>query len=250
MLQIKSYGKFELINKISRKKIYWRKEAVSKTLSVPYKKVWDEIKITKSQSGGFEFFTNCQEIFNSENKVIQAAEYFFTEYPTLNQGIKLILNKQIPLASGLSAATSNAVATFKLLHEFFRMECSELALTQFAQIISPAHGIFFVFNEMGYLVKNGAHIKFHPKLVDQINPFRFTLEFNPDVVPDTATVYRHFLANFKYYRRSRVKHNMFYNDLELVVFDLYPALYKIAQKLKRKYKNVMLSGAGNTFICF
>lgn len=250
MLQIKSYGKFELITKIQFKKIYSREEPVITNFSVPYKKTFDLIKITKSNSGKFEFFTANEEIFNIDNTVVKAAEYFFTENPTLNQGIKIILEKNFPLGSGLSLSSSNAVATYKLLHEYYRMDCSELALMQFARVINPAHALFFIANEPALIKRNGKAINLKPEWTSLHKSKRFVLEFNPHVCPDAKKVTEHFFNNYRYYKRNKVKHGEFYNELELVTFDLFPELHKIYNKLKKKYNHVLLSGTGSTFICF
>ena len=246
MLEIKSYGKIELILDAS-KQFNLFGELKIKQLSVPWLKVYDLIRVSESKSGKFQFFSNAAEISNRENVIVKTAEYFFTENPSLSQGIKIVLDKKIPLGSGLSSRSSNAVATFKLMHKYFNLPYTETDILRFARIVSR-DGAFFVYNRAAHASKINGQLKFMPYFEDKIS--NFYLHFNYDINPDIKVVLQQFLDHYRYYKKQTHKNGSFFNDFELPTFDVYPRLYSQFLELRKKFKYVMLCGAGSTFICF
>lgn len=246
MIETKSYGKFELIVEASNKKNRLQ-ELCEKTLSIPCDGLFDVIKILESKTGRFQFSANKKEISNRNNTIVKAAEYFFTQNPSLKQGIRIELTKNIPLGSGLSGASSNAISALKLIYKYFNLPCSELALVRFAHIINP-NALFFVYSQPA--LYNSKNNKFKIINFPSSSVGRISIHTNPDISPDRRKVAEQFLHNYKYYIKNTIKHDKYFNNLELPTFDVYPELYERSVELKRKYEHVLLSGCGSTFICY
>lgn len=67
-----------------------------------------------------------------DNLAYRAAARFFSESGCQNPGIRILIEKKIPVAAGLAGGSADAAAVFKLLNKFLQTDFSEKELCEMA----------------------------------------------------------------------------------------------------------------------
>lgn len=186
-----------------------------------------------------------------ENLVYRAARLFF-QTCGIDRGVRLKLEKRIPVAAGLGGGSSDAAGTLWGLNElcdrpFNQMQLEEMGLRLGADV--P----FFI-NRNGACRAGGIGevLTPGPDMSDL-----FVLLVNPGWPLSTAWVYKKF--NFELTKkrqkhifcgllgRSPIEGECLQNDLETVVLPRFPELGRIKQQLLAEgAENTLMSGSGPT----
>ncbi|WP_381415398.1 hypothetical protein NPX79_01700 [Spiroplasma endosymbiont of Anurida maritima] len=116
-MKIISNGKINLYIKLYKK----TKNNIHdlKTLIIPYYDAFDTIEIIKNEN--FEYCSNNNDLLNNST-VLDAIKLFRDTFTDLDWNIRLFLNKQQPIGSGLGLSASNSVFTIKLLCQYFNID--------------------------------------------------------------------------------------------------------------------------------
>ncbi|HPT71783.1 MAG TPA: 4-(cytidine 5'-diphospho)-2-C-methyl-D-erythritol kinase [Candidatus Cloacimonadota bacterium] len=91
----------------------------------------DVLKFTLTRSRNIEFLTNVEAISNRENLVYKVAHFIQQEYQIEN-GVKMVLEKNIPIAAGMGGGSSNAAATIQGLSELWDLNLTDHEMNQIA----------------------------------------------------------------------------------------------------------------------
>ncbi|HHT9138179.1 MAG TPA: 4-(cytidine 5'-diphospho)-2-C-methyl-D-erythritol kinase [Candidatus Wunengus sp. YC60] len=187
-----------------------------------------------------------------ENLVVKAVRLMQKESGT-SKGVKIHLDKRIPIGAGLGGGSSDAVATLAGLNRLWQTGYDEKQLMSLAGKLGSDTPFFVVGNTA--ICKGRGEI---------VTPYPLNVKYNyviiyPSFEVSTAAVYK----NFKISLTKNLKDVSFFlqklesgspqelgsglhNRLEDVVFRLYPDIEKIKKTLtKFDFCGTLLSGSGS-----
>jgi 4-diphosphocytidyl-2-C-methyl-D-erythritol kinase len=91
--------------------------------------IYDELTFEKTDSG-IHITTDAGELPTGEDNLIyKAAKLLFDKYG-INEGIKIQLKKNIPIAAGMAGGSTDAAATLKGINHMFTLGCSDEELME------------------------------------------------------------------------------------------------------------------------
>lgn len=174
------------------------------------------------------------------------------------KGAKIILKKNIPLASGLGGGSGNAATILKVLNKLWGFNLSERKLMQIAESLG-ADVPFFLRGGYAYVQGKGEEVSFYSYL-----PEYYVILVNPGLLISTAEVYAQFdqmkltekinfnkMGNVKSYwgklhTPEEIAKNLF-NHLEKVVLPKYQEVEEIKNiLLSSGVLGSLMSGSGST----
>ena len=187
-----------------------------------------------------------------DNLVVKAVRLLQNESKTY-RGVKIHLDKRIPIGAGLGGGSSDAVATLVGLNKLWRIGYDEKQLMSLAGKLGSDTPFFVVGNTA--ICKGRGEI---------VTPYPINVSYNyiiiyPRFEVNTAMVYKNFknsltknLKDVSFFMREFISGNpnklgaILHNRLEDVVFKLYPDLEKIKKALSKfNFCGVLLSGSGS-----
>jgi len=187
-----------------------------------------------------------------DNLVVKAVRLLQNESKTY-RGVKIHLDKRIPIGAGLGGGSSDAVATLVGLNKLWRIGYDEKQLMSLAGKLGSDTPFFVVGNTA--ICKGRGEI---------VTPYPINVSYNyiiiyPRFEVNTAMVYKNFknsltknLKDVSFFMREFISGNpnklgaFLHNRLEDVVFKLYPDLEKIKKALSKfNFCGVLLSGSGS-----
>lgn len=92
--------------------------------------IYDELEIYKAQDG-IVITTDHGELPTDENNLVYKAANIMIEEFGIQEGIRIHLTKNIPIAAGMAGGSSDAAAAFKGINELFGLGCSQEQLMKF-----------------------------------------------------------------------------------------------------------------------
>lgn len=215
---------------------------------VPLQDALEIIQNPSPHSGEIEFSTSGLQIDTSENICVKAYQILKKEFPHL-PSIKMHLHKTIPLGAGLGGGSSDGAFTLILLNRKFNLELSEQQLIDYAlQLGSDCP--FFIKNKPCYAIGRGEILE----AIDlNFNNYKIVL-VNPKIHINTGWAFSKIKPNNS---RTSLKEiiqqpimqwkDVLKNDFEEIVFDEYPEIKNIKEKLYQQgavYSS--MSGSGST----
>lgn len=229
---------------------YHEIESVMQTISL-----FDTLYLQEAKEG-ISVATNCPELpTGRDNLVYRAAGLIKKEYD-IKKGVRITLDKQIPIGGGLGGGSSNAAATLIGLNRLWKLGLSENELV-FLSAKLGSDVPFFIYGKTS-LVKGRGEIVF-PLPVRQ--KFYYTL-VSPSLAIPTRNIYKNLkspltkrLVNVNIIIKSLLKQRVNYkkiqmllhNRLQTVALQLYPVLKNTYQAFhKISTQGVLLSGSGST----
>lgn len=90
----------------------------------------DKVKITKIEADRVEVTTNLYYLPNNENNIAYKAAMMLKEEFGITQGVRIRLDKQIPVAAGLAGGSANAAAVLKGMNRLFNLRLSQKELME------------------------------------------------------------------------------------------------------------------------
>ena len=127
-IQLKAYGKINLGLDVLRKRPdgYHDLEMIMQSVGV-----YDDIIITKTDEvDSIKVETDTMVLSNEKgNLAYMAAKMLFDEFD-IHQGIKIHINKRIPIAGGMAGGSSDCAATLKGVNEMFDLGLSKEELME------------------------------------------------------------------------------------------------------------------------
>jgi len=221
--------------------------------------LWDVLEFERGRPGVVMTCNHPELPTDASNLVVRAARAFLAKV-SLREGVRIHLEKKIPLAAGLGGGSGNAAATLLGLNELFG---GPLAMPQL-QLVATQLGSdvpFFLQPKPALGIGRGERIEpldFFPALGGA-----FVLLIHPGFGVSTAWAYQQ-LARFPAAlhgqpgRAQRLVELLqsadlttagpaFYNSLEAPVFEKYPLLAMFQEQLREQGAGAtLMSGSGST----
>ena len=212
----------------------------------------DNIELAKTSSNIEIECENPKIPCNKDNLAYSAAEIFF-ENCKIKGGVKIKIDKKIPVASGLGGGSSNAATVLKSLNQLYQTNLSNQDLSRLGAKIGS--DVPFFFSKGQALVKGRGEIVQDVDLYDDY----WLILVKPNFEIRTVWAYQSLKiglttkpaeVNLKIYREKLSFFeaiSSWENDLELAVFKEYPIIRDIKQSLiNRGAIKASMSGSGPT----
>lgn len=248
--QIKAYGKINLGLDVVRKlpNGYHEVKMVMQTVGI-----YDELTFEKAEEG-IEITTDSPELpTDGDNLVYRAARLMKDRYH-IQEGIRIHLQKNIPIAAGMAGGSTDAAATMKGISRLFGLEVGLLELMRIGVEIG-ADVPYCVIG--GTALAEGIGEKLTPL---ELAPECFVVVAKPDISVSTKYVYEH-LDLDRIERHPDIDGmveaigmgslqgilDRMENVLETVTIPAYPVIDALKQRMRELGAvNSLMSGSGPT----
>jgi 4-diphosphocytidyl-2-C-methyl-D-erythritol kinase len=217
--------------------------------------IFDEIKLLPSDTIVIE--CNNPEIpLDSSNLCYKAANILQKEFK-ISTGVKILLQKNIPIGAGLGGGSSDAASILKNLPKFWKIQISKERLHFLAtQLGSDVP--YFLDEGTAYATGRGEKLEYFPIDI----PYWIVL-VHPNIHVSTPWAYNHLKlktrqegSNFKELLTKNITSpdkmkEFIHNDFEDLVFENFPDIKKIKIKLTEMGADfVQMSGSGSSVYAF
>ncbi len=253
---LKAPAKVNLLLKIlgRRKDGYHNIFSVLQTVSL-----FDEIKLSVLSKDEIVIRCNIKSIEGKKNLCYNLVDLFKKKYK-IKKGIKIEIEKNIPLGSGLGGASSNVATVLEGLIKLFNIKMSEKEVVTLCSKIGKDVP-FFIYKGLCIVESAGEKIKKIYQIPWEQKPLWFLLIY-PNIILSTKDVYQNYDKNFINNKKIKVDKNkiislllqekfdnVVQNDLEQSAIQLVPYLKNIKNELiKNSYNNVVsMTGSGSCF---
>ena len=248
--RIKAYAKINLGLDVVRRleNGYHEVKMVMQTVGI-----YDVLDFERTD-GGIVITTDSGELPTDENNLIyKAAKLMMENYP-ISGGVKIHLEKHIPIAAGMAGGSTDAAATLKGMNRLFDLGCTLKDLMELGVKIGA---------DVPYCVMGGTALA--EGIGEKLTPLApapdcYVLVAKPDINVSTKYVYEHLDA------QEIVKHpdidgmveaiaeeslqgilDRMENVLETVTVSAYPVIQTIKDRMKELGAiNSLMSGSGPT----
>lgn len=253
MLPQKAYAKINIGLKILSKRPdgYHNLETIFHRINL-----YDEIEIFTHDKIVLE--TNLAELPINDNNICIRAFNFFKEAYNIKSGIKIVLNKNIPIGAGLGGGSSDAATLLKMLPEVFNLNPDDNILEKIAKQLG-ADVPYFMRNGSAYATGKGDILEYFnlalPYWIITITPhinISTKWAYENLVVKNDFTETQNLLKRIsqnisdKLYLRNNI-----INDFEELVFTHFPLIRSIKENLYSFGADfALLSGSGSTVFAF
>ncbi len=252
---VKSYAKINLFLKVlnRRQDGYHNIDTLFQTISLHDQMVFEE-----SGNEDFQFECNIKTIENEDNiiwKVIQLLQF---KIPKDSKGLRIRLEKIIPMGAGLGGGSSNAACALKMINQHYQLGLTKNDLIQIGSKLGADVPLFI----QGGLARGegiGDKLTFYN---DQPNFLYYVIVY-PNIHSSTKDAYDGInlssIENQKYsidellngirnHDHSKVYLNI-YNHFEDTIFKKYPILNNIKNELiKSGADTSLMSGSGSSML--
>ncbi|MFN3550224.1 MAG: 4-(cytidine 5'-diphospho)-2-C-methyl-D-erythritol kinase [Endomicrobiia bacterium] len=221
--------------------------------------LYDKINISITDEDKIIVDSNIESIKGEKNLCYKVAELFKKKY-NFKKGIKIYIEKNIPLGSGLGGASSDAAAVFESLVEMLNIKIVKKELIEFCKHLGKDIPYFF-YKGLCLVESTGEKITKIKNLLWENNPLWFVLVY-PNKELSTKEVYQKYdevinkIEFFKNeynkkkileYVKNKDINSLLYNDLEFPAIELMSEIRDIKiTMINLGAKNVSMSGSGST----
>jgi len=187
---------------------------------------------------------------DNSNLVWKAADIYLRNMDSLC-GIKITIEKKIPVGAGLGGGSSNAATVLKVLNKYFGLKFSDDKLRDMGLEVG-ADVPFFISGRPAVAEGVGEKLR----IVDQLKPFHVLL-LNLGFSVSTAMVYKNLnlgltkcekkITKFPFEGISVDILEILCNDLEIVTAKMFPDIERTkAQLIQLGAEGALMSGSGPT----
>lgn len=216
--------------------------------------ICDVLTFTRQERPGIVVTTDKEELPGDESNLIYKAARLVTETYSVREGIKIELQKRIPMAAGMAGGSTDAAAVFHGMNEMFGLGMDEDEMCALGVKIGA---------DIPYCIKGGTALaegigEILTKLPDA--PACVVLVAKPDIDVSTKYVYGNLHAESLEYHpdidgmRAAIEEGdlrgmaeRMGNVLETVTVNAYPVIREIKEVMKKSGAwNALMSGSGPT----
>ncbi len=249
MIKIKARAKINLaINVLGKRKDnYHELEMVMQTIDL-----YDEITLEEIQDNQIVVNTNIKFLPNDETNIAYQAARLIKDKYKINSGIKINIEKNIPVSAGLAGGSTDAAAVLKGLNQLWNLNIPEKEW----MILGKQLGA-----DVPFCIKGGAALA--EGIGEVLTPIkaidRWVVLVKPTLFISTADVYKNLnIDNLN--QKSNIKelikgiendqldmiHNNMINHLETVTAKKYEVIEEIKAKLIECQADMaLMSGSGS-----
>ena len=251
-IQIKSRAKINLSIDVlgKREDGYHLVEMIMQTIDL-----FDKIKIFSLKEDTIIIESNSLDIpLDSTNIVYKAADLIKKQY-NIKEGVKIIIEKNIPIAAGMAGGSSNAAAVLVGLNQLWQLKLSENKLKELG--LKLGADVPFCIGGQTALAEN---IGEKLTKIDGLSENIFILVCKPELFVSTKEIYEEIdskiiekrpnnkllIQLLKENKIQQIADNM-YNVLEEVTRERYPVIEEIEKiMMENDALGSMMSGSGPT----
>ncbi len=247
----KAYAKINLALDVIRRREdgYHEVRMIMQTIGL-----YDVLTFTMCKSSGITVLTDKEELPGDESNLIYKAAKLIIEKYAIQQGVRIELQKNIPMAAGMAGGSTDAAAVFHGMNELFGLGMSEDEMCALGVKIGA---------DVPYCIQGGTALsegigEILTRLSDA--PACYVLIAKPDIDVSTKYVYENLHADsltdhpnvdgMKAAIEGGDLHRMaeyMENVLETVTIKAYPVIEEIKDFMKsRGALNALMSGSGPT----
>ena len=253
-MKIKAYGKVNISLDVvgKREDGYHLLSMIMQNIDL-----YDEIEVEKQECG---IILECNKSYvpvDNRNLAYKAAEIFKERYDIVD-GVKINIEKNIPVSAGLAGGSTDAAAVLKVMNELFNVNATETELMELGLRLGA---------DIPYCIHGGTALcEGIGEIITPIKPFRdkIVVLVKPAFGVSTKEVYKNFnLEKVKQHPKTAEIINAIENDnLNFVASNMKNLLenvtlrkHKILIKIKEEMNacgaiNSMMSGSGPTVFAF
>lgn len=205
----------------------------------------DALHVELSNDGHIHLLTGLEDVMTEDNLVFRAAQLLLPLRKQRQHGVKITLQKHIPMGGGLGGGSSDAASTLIALNHLWQLGISRDDLAQLGLQLGADVPVFI--HGMATLAR-GVGERFSPSSPPQ----DWYLVINPGVHVSTASIFQHpDLSRNTPPIKEPLQHWQHYkNDCEPLVRSLYPQVAKAIDWLV-EYAPTRMTGTGAcVFGCF
>lgn len=224
-----------------------------RSIFLPIFSLFDTVEVYPSPAQGIELSVSGFPVSSNSDNLCSRAAYLFCEYFQLQPAYKIILHKNIPIASGLGGGSSDAAAVLLSLLSLEKQGLDYKALYPLAEQLGSDVS-FFLKPQFALCEGRGEIIS---PINDKIDLELFLL--NPSFPIPVQWAYKNrkkadteqadiadMIAAIKENNPEKIAEAC-RNDLEIAIFEKYPILQIIREELLQAgCYNVNISGSGPT----
>lgn len=209
----------------------------------------DEISITLNDTSDIKVSCGKKGVPDGPGNIAWKAARVMLDLAGSDNGVDIVIDKNIPVAAGLGGGSSDAAAVLMGMNELLSLKLSDQRLMDIGVQLG-ADVPFFIFKKTALAEGIGEKLTVMPPM-----PKAWILLVNPGVHVSTAWVYSNLrLTNRRelnrlpeFYASIEDLCSIFSNDLETVTIPAFPVIDYIKQNLIRLGANAsMMSGSGPT----
>ena len=248
MIKRKSYGKVNLSLEVIGKRPdgYHNIDTLMQRIDL-----YDEIYFEPTSKNELILESNIKDLPVNQDNLVYKAWEIMSQYKKNDIGLKIYIEKNIPVAAGLAGGTTNAITTIKFLNKLWNLNFPKEKLIEISKPIG-ADSTFFYYNNLVRAQAIGDEIE----EIDSLDN-SFLLLINIGKGLSSKEIYN----NIETYSNNRVKRifealksgNKHYlydnniNSMEEVSMKIYPELKDIKDTLLEKGAQMaLMSGSGPT----
>jgi 4-diphosphocytidyl-2-C-methyl-D-erythritol kinase len=220
--------------------------------------LFDELSVEKSTKFSLEIdgeFANFIDI--NDNLFIKIFNYFVKNFH-IDNNVKIILQKNIPVGAGLGGGSSNGAYFIKILNEIFYLKLSKKAMQKISLNFGSDIAFFFE-NGPCLMSGRGEFLSPIPQFKNNLKKLKILL-INPKIHLSTKEIFQDFAQkNYKFseifsekiFLKKSLQEilTIFNNDLEETAITKEPMISEILQNL-RKFSPICAKMSGSGSSCF
>ncbi len=220
--------------------------------------LFDELSVEKSTKFSLEIdgeFANFIDI--NDNLFTKILDYFVKNFH-IDNNVKILLQKNIPVGAGLGGGSSNGAYFIKILNEIFYLKLSKKAMQKISLNFGSDIAFFFE-NEPCLMSGRGEFLSPISQFKNDLKKLKILL-INPKIHLSTKEIFQDFAQkNYKFSEifseRIFLKKSLqeiltiFNNDLEETAITKAPLISEILQNL-RKFSPICTKMSGSGSSCF
>lgn len=216
--------------------------------------LYDQIWMIKTKEPGIQLNTNLFYLPVNENNLAYRAAKLLVEEFDIQEGVKIVLDKHIPVAAGMAGGSSNAAAVLFGMNRMFSLGLSQKALMERGVLLGA---------DVPYCIMRGTVLA--EGIGEKLTPLPpmpkcFVLLAKPSISVSTKMVYEKLdsheidehpdidgiMEGLKGHNLLKVSACLG-NVLEKVTVEAYPVIEQIKNTMKKNGAlNALMSGSGPT----